>query len=70
MADTPPDSAPPPRRAPVHMGLRVLVSQKLPFEIAVHKGPVDFEIGGNGQIGRIHNRAGVSQRFFSCKIAV
>jgi hypothetical protein len=36
-----------------HMGLRVLVSQKLPFEIAVHKGPVDFEINTGQQSGRM-----------------
>jgi hypothetical protein len=36
-----------------HMGLRVLVSQKVPFEIAVHKGPVDFEVGTGPKSGRM-----------------
>jgi len=36
-----------------HMGLRVLVSQKLPFEIAVHRGPIDLEINTGQQSGRM-----------------
>ena len=36
-----------------HMGLRVLISQKIPFEIAVHKGPIDFEVGTGPKSGRM-----------------
>jgi hypothetical protein len=36
-----------------HMGLRVLLSQAIPFEVAVHKGPIDFEIGTGIKYGRM-----------------
>jgi hypothetical protein len=36
-----------------HMGLRVMVSQKLPFEVGVHQGPIDFEIGTGLKSGRM-----------------
>jgi len=36
-----------------HMGLRVLVSQKLPFEITLGEGPGRFEIGAGPKSGRM-----------------